>query len=97
MYGNAWTNEFGTLTINEPLPLNEALIALTMAGLSGGVLLALMTVGRSSRKRAELLAKIFPLIGDAAIPVDLYDSKFPQIWNLPVTSPYESYNVVGSF
>ena len=97
MYGNAWTNEFGTLTINEPLPLNEALIALTMAGLSGGV----VTCGDDFRtlkpERAELLGKIFPLIGDSAIPVDLYESKFPQIWNLPVTSPYESYNVVAVF
>ena len=97
MYGNAWTNEFGTLTINEPLPLNEALIALTMAGLSGGVVTCADDFRTLKPERAELLAKIFPLIGDAAIPVDLYDSKFPQIWNLPVTSPYESYNVVAVF
>ena len=97
MYGNAWTNEFGTLTINEPLPLNEALIALTMAGLSGGVVTCGDDFRTLKQERAELLAKVFPLIGDAAIPVDLYDSKFPQIWNLPVTSPYESYNIVGVF
>ena len=97
MYGNAWTNEFGTLAINEPLPLNEALIALTMAGLSGGVVTCADDFRTLKPERAELLAKIFPLIGDTAIPVDLYDNKFPQIWNLPVTSPYESYNVVAVF
>ena len=97
MYGNAWTNEFGTLTINEPLPLNEALIALTMAGLSGGVVTCSDDFTALKSERAELLAKIFPLIGDAARPVDLYESKFPKIWNLPVTSPYESYNVVAVF
>ena len=97
MYDNAWTNEFGILTVNEPLPLNEALITMTMAGMSGGV----VTCGDDFRtlkpERAELLAKIFPLTGDSAIPVDLYENKFPQIWNLPVTSPYESYNVVAVF
>ncbi len=97
MYGNAWTNEFGTLTINEPLPLNEALIAMTMAGLSGGVVTCGDDLTTLKPERAELLAKIFPLIGDAAIPVDLYENKFSQIWNLPVTSSYESYNVVGIF
>ena len=97
MYGNAWTNEFGTLTINEPLPLNEALIALTMAGLSGGVVTCADDFRTLKPGRAELLAKIFPLIGNSARPVDLYESKFPQIWNLPVTSPYESYNVVAVF
>ena len=97
MYGNAWTNEFGTLTINEPLPLNEALIALTMAGMSGGVVTCADDFKTLKPERAELLGKIFPLIGESAIPVDLYESKFPQIWNLPVTSPYESYNVVAVF
>ena len=97
MYGNAWTNEFGTLTINEPLPLNEALIAMTMAGLSGAVVTYGDDLTSLKPERAELLAKIFPLIGDAAIPVDLYESKIPQIWNLPVTSLSESYNVVGVF
>ena len=97
MYGNAWTNEFGTLTINEPLPLNEALIAMTMAGMSGGVVTCGDNFTTLKPERAELLAKIFPLIGDSAIPVDLYENKFPQIWNLPVTSPHESYNVVGVF
>ena len=97
MYGNAWTNEFGTLTINEPLPLNEALIAMTMAGMSGGVVTCADDFKTLKPERAELLAKIFPLIGDSAIPVDLYENKFPQIWNLPVTSPSESWNVVGIF
>ena len=97
MYGNAWTNEFGVLTINEPLPLNEALIAMTMAGMSGGVVTCADDFKALKPERAELLAKIFPLIGDSAIPVDLYENKFPQIWNLPVTSPHESYNVVGVF
>ena len=97
MYGNAWTNEFGTLTINEPLPLNEALIAMTMAGMSGGVVTCADDFKTLKPERAELLAKIFPLIGDPAIPVDLYENKFPQIWNLPVTSSSESYNVVGVF
>ena len=97
IYGNAWTNEFGTLTIDEPSPLNEALIAITMAGMSGGVVTCSDDFTTLKPERADLLAKIFPLIGDSAIPVDLYESKFPQIWNLPVTSPYESYNIVGIF
>ena len=97
MYGSAWTNEFGTLTINEPLPLNEALIAMTMAGLSGGVVTCGDDLTTLKPERAELLAKVFPLTGNSAIPVDLYESKFPQIWNLPVTSASESYNVVGVF
>ena len=95
MYGNAWTNEFGTLTINEPFPLNEALIAMTMAGLSGGVVTCGDNLTTLKPERAELLAKIFPLTGDSAIPIDLYENKFPQIWNLPVTSSHGSWNVVG--
>ena len=97
MYGAAWTNEFGTLIINEPLPLNEALVAMTLAGLSGGSVTCGDDFTTLKPSRAELLAKIFPLIGNAGTPVDLYENTFPQIWNLPVTSPYESWNVVGVF
>lgn len=97
MYGNAWTNELGTLTINEPLPLNEALIAMTMAGMSGSVVTCGDNFTTLKPERAELLAKIFPLTGDAAIPVDLYENKFPQIWHLPVNSPSESWSVVAVF
>ena len=97
MHSASWTNEFGALVIDEPLPLNEALVAITVAALSGGVVTCADDLTTLKPARAELLAKVFPLIGDAAMPVDLYEKILPQIWNLKVRSAYESWNVVGVF
>ena len=47
--------------------------------------------------RAGSLAKIFPLIGKAATPVDLYDEPFPKIWCLPVSTPRESWYLAAVF
>ncbi len=97
MHGIAWTGELGAVAIDEPIPLNEALATITAAGLSGGI----VTWGNDFTKlepaRAELLARVFPLSGQAATPVDLYENSLPRIWNLRVNASYDSWNVVGVF
>ena len=96
-HGIAWTGEFGALVIDEPIPLNEALVTITAAGLSGGVVTWGDDFTKLEPARAELIAKLFPLIGQAATPVDLYENELPRIWNLRVHTPYDSWNVVGVF
>ena len=97
MHGIAWTGEFGAVAIDESIPLNEALATITAAALSGGI----VTLGNDFTKlepdRAELLAKVFPLSGQAATPVDLYENSLPRIWNLRVHATYDSWNIVGVF
>ncbi|MCZ6681397.1 MAG: alpha-galactosidase [Candidatus Poribacteria bacterium] len=97
MHGTAWTNELGTLVIDEPRPLNEALVAITIAALSGSIVTCGDDLTSIKPGRAALLSKILPLVGKAAMPADLYENTFPQIWNLRVSSPDESWNVVGVF
>ena len=97
MHGIAWTGEFGAVAIDEPIPLNEALATITAAGLSGGIVTWGSDFTKLEPARAELLAKLFPLSGHAAAPVDFYESKLPRIWNLRVHAPYDSWNVVGVF
>ena len=92
-----WTNTYGPLLIDEPLPLNEALVAITTAALSGGVVTFADDLTELKASRAELLGKIFPLTGVSATPIDLYKEACPQIWNLPVRSPHGAWNVVGVF
>lgn len=97
MHGVAWTGEFGAVVIDEPIPLNEALATITAAGLSGGIVTWGSDFTKLEPARAELLAKLFPLCGQAAAPVDFYESKLPRIWNLRVNAPYDTWNVVGVF
>jgi hypothetical protein len=97
MHGTLWTNEFGSVAVNEPRPINEVLVALTAAALSGGVVTCADELTTLKPSRAELLASLFPLIGRAATPVDVFQNKLPQVWSLPVEAAYDAWNVVGVF
>ena len=97
IHGTIWTNEFGVLAVDEPLPINEVLVAITGAALSGGVVTCGDDLTTLKSERAELLAKLFPLVGKAATPIALYQHELPQVWNLPLQASYDSWNVVGVF
>ena len=97
MHDIAWTGEFGALVIDEPSPLNEALVTITAAALSGGIVTWGDDLTKIKPARAELFAKLFPLTGRAATPVDFFGNKLPRIWNLQIRAPYDSWNVVGIF
>ena len=97
MHNTAWTNEFGAITINEPRPMNEVIVALTAAALSGGIMTCADEFSSLSPARAELLAKLFPLIGKPATPIDLYQTRFPQIWHMQVEASFDSWNILGVF
>ena len=97
MHNTAWANEFGAIAINEPRPINEVVVAMTAAALSGGIVTCADEFSSLNPARAELLAKLFPLTGKSATPIDLYLNRFPQIWNMPVEASFDSWNVLGVF
>ena len=97
MHNTAWANEFGAIAVNEPRPINEVIVAMTAAALSGGMMTCADEFSSLNPARAELLAKLFPLTGKSATPIDLYQNRFPQIWNMQVTTSFDSWNVLGVF
>ena len=92
-----WGHVFGEIAVNEPRPINEAVVEMTAAALSGGTVVCADEFATLTASRAGYLAKIFPLIGKAATPVDLYDEPFPKIWCLPVSTPRESWYLAAVF
>lgn len=92
-----WGHIFGEIAVNEPRPINEAIVEMTAAALSGGTVLCADQFTTLASSRAGYLAKIFPLIGKAAAPIDLYDEPFPKIWCLPVSTPRESWHLAAVF
>ena len=70
---------------------------MTAAALSGGTVLCADQVATLTSARAGYLAKIFPLIGKAATPIDLYDDPFPKIWCLPMSTPREVWYLAAVF
>ena len=92
-----WGHIFGEIAVDEPRPVNEAIVEMTAAALSGGTVLCADQSLTLRASRAGYLAKIFPLIGEAATPIDLYDEPFPKIWCLPVSTPRESWYLAAVF
>ncbi len=92
-----WNHAYGDLVVDEPRPINEAIVEITAAALSGATVSCANSPTTFSLPRAELVAKLFPLSGEAATPIDRYDEPFPRTWYLPVKTQRESWNLVGIF
>ncbi len=92
-----WQHLFGELTVDEPRPINEVIVEMTAAALSGGAVFCADQIETLTALRAAYLAKIFPLVGEAATPVDLYDEPFPRIWSLPLSTPHETWHLAAIF
>ena len=92
-----WRHVFGQLAVDEPRPINEAIVEMTAAALSGGTVFCTDQLTTLASSRAAHLARIFPLLGDAATPIGLYDEPFPRIWSLPVSTPSETWHLAAIF
>ena len=92
-----WGHVFGEIAVDEPRPINEAIVEMTAAALSGGAVFCADQFTTLTSSRAAHLAKIFPLIGEAATSVDLYDEPFPKIWSLPISTPREAWHLAAVF
>ena len=96
-HNTLWHYVYGELTVDEPRPINEAIVEMTAAALSGAATLYADTPTALSPNRAELVAKLLPLCGNAANPIDRYDEPFPKIWHLPVETPREAWHLAAVF
>ncbi len=92
-----WQGVYGDLSVDEPRPINEAIVELTAAALSGSSVFCANTPSDFTKSRSELVAKILPLKSDVATPIDRYEETLPQIWHLPVTSKSENWSLLGVF
>ena len=95
--GVFWNHVYGELAVDEPRPVNEAIVELTAAALSGASVQCANTPNQISEQRAKLVTKIFPLIGQAAKTVDVFDEILPRIWHLPIETERESWDLIGIF
>ena len=92
-----WKHAYGDLSVDDLRPINEAIVEMTATALSGATVFCANTPTTLSPLRAELLAKLFPLSGNAATSVDRYDEPLSRIWHLPIETARESWNLIGIF
>jgi len=75
----------------------EAKIRLTIACLSGGVLLLGDRFKELEEDRLRLILLCLPIYGEAARPIDMFEKEIPEIWDLKVNTNWDNWDVVALF
>ena len=87
-----------TLLVNSSLELNEAQVMATVIGLPGQLMFAGDKLGELTPERMRIIQQVLP-VADIR-PQNLYPyaaSAMLPVWNLSVTRPFGSWNVVALF
>jgi hypothetical protein len=79
------------------LTVSQAQAAATLVALSGGNMISGDRLPDLDPVRLEILKKVFPSGGEAARPVDLFDTDRHCIFALKIKKPFGEYTVVGLF
>jgi len=96
-----YINDSGNvLTVDKPLPLNDAQIHLTIHALSGGPSMIGDDVDRMDEGRLDLIKKSLPRPTEVARPVRLFDAvhpDHPKVFHRAIHKPWGRYDVVAVY
>lgn len=93
-----YNDAFNVMTIDKPVPLNEAIITVSMFALSGGPVMLGDDISTIGEERLALIKKSLPPYNKMAKPADLFDAVYPdwpKIFNLKVEKDWDEWNVIG--
>ncbi len=87
-----WINDADQLCMHL-LPVHQAQAAATLIALTGGNLIAGDRLTELDPVRMDILSKVFPSYGEAARPVDLFDTDLQADFALTVKKPFGEWTV----
>jgi hypothetical protein len=91
-----WVNDADHVCL-DLLTVRQAQAAATSIALSGGHVISGDRLVDLDAAKLEILEKITPSYGEAAVPVDLFDADIPTAFVLRVERPYAAWSVVALF
>jgi len=91
-----WINDADHVVLANLTP-TQGQAAATIVSLSGGNMIAGDRLADLDAVRLNILGKAFPSFGEAARPIDLFDSDRPEVFALHVTKPFGAWLVLGVF
>ncbi len=91
-----WINDADHICINL-LSTSQSEAAATLIALSGGNIISGDRLTDLDTIRIEILKKILPSFGEAALPVDLLDTDRHSIFAVKIKKPFGEWTVVGFF
>ncbi len=94
-------NDCNLLTVDKPVPLNDARIATTIFAITGSPIMLGDDIRRIHQERLNLIKKCLPRTFEMACPVDLfrnvYPDGYPRIFSLRVKKNWDEFFVVAVF
>jgi hypothetical protein len=91
-----WVNDVDHVCI-DLLTVDQAQAAATLVALSGGNTISGDRLVDLDSAKLEILKKIVPSFGEAAVPVDLLDADIPTTFVLRVERSFASWSIVALF
>jgi hypothetical protein len=91
-----WNNDADHICINLLSPA-QSQAAATIIALSGGNVISGDRLTELDVNKLSILAKIVPAFGEAARPVDLFDTDLQSVFALTVVKPFGEWTVAGFF
>lgn len=88
------------LTVDKPVPLEDAHISATIFGINGGPVMLGDDIDRISEERLAIIRRIFPRLPECARPVDLFETPepdFPKVFHLPVQRDWDRWDLLAVF
>lgn len=95
-HGRTWINDADHIVLS-PLTIPQAQAVVSLLALSGGTAVSGDRLTDLDPARLEILKKVYPSSGQAARPIDLFDSDRPCIFALPVKKKFGEWTVLGIF
>jgi len=95
-HGRTWINDVDHLC-TDLLDNQQAEAAATLIAMSGGNTMSGDRLTLLEPYKIEVLKKITPAFGQAAIPVDLFDTDMPSVFALRIVKPFGEWTVAAFF
>jgi len=95
-----WLNDPDCLLARDEatqLTLDEVRSLATAIGLSGGMVLDSDNLSALTPERLAIVSLFLPPWGEAALPLDLFQSGMPSLFQLAVERPWDRWTVLGVF
>jgi alpha-galactosidase len=95
-HGRTWVTDVDHVCI-DLLTVEQAQAAATLVALSGGNTISGDRLVDLAAAKLDILKRIMPSFGQAAIPVDLLDADIPTTFVMRVERPFASWSLVALF
>ena len=91
-----WINDADHICL-AMLPISQAQAVASLIALSGGTMISGDRLHALDAARLDILKQVFPTYGEAARPLDLFDTARPTLFVLPVCRDFGTWWLVGYF